>query len=72
MSLVVTTTIPPEKWSEIFKDEFVLGAVAIASICWSPGPFDCAVCLPAIYLAIPSFIGVSALIEWHRGLRVHP
>jgi hypothetical protein len=54
MSLVVTTTIPPEKWSEIFKDEFVLGAVAIgcsiASICWSSGPFDCAVCLPAIYL----------------------
>ena len=28
MSLVVTTTIPPEKWSEIFKDEFVVGAVA--------------------------------------------
>jgi hypothetical protein len=28
MSLVVTTTIPPEKWSEIFKDEFVVAAVA--------------------------------------------
>jgi hypothetical protein len=28
MSLVVTTTIPPEKWSEIFKDESVVDGVA--------------------------------------------
>jgi hypothetical protein len=28
MSLVVTTTIPPEKWSEILQDESVVGAVA--------------------------------------------
>jgi hypothetical protein len=28
MSLMFATTIPPEKWSEIFKDESVAGAVA--------------------------------------------